>query len=64
MTGWWLTTNRFDGDTKSLKTMHACHLTAARPDLAHLVALPYGFRFDLSHAEDVWFDENVAAEKP
>jgi hypothetical protein len=64
MSGWWLTTSRFNGDTASLKTTHAYHITAARPDLAHLIALPYGFRFDLSHTEDVWFDENVAVEKP
>jgi hypothetical protein len=63
MSGWWLTTSRFDGNTKSLETTHAYHVTAARPDLAHLIALPYGFRFDLSQ-EDVWFDEKVAAERP
>lgn len=62
MAGWWLTTSRFDGNTESLKTTHAYHVTATRPDLAHLIALPYGFRFDLSHREDVWFDASVAAE--
>lgn len=61
MSGWWLTTSQFDGDTRSLKTVHAYHLTSARPDLAHLIALPFGFRFDLSRIEDVWFDEGVAA---
>ncbi|MDI3287788.1 hypothetical protein [Polyangium sp. 15x6] len=60
MSGWWLTTNRFDGDTKSLRTMHTHHVTAARPDLAALIALPYGFRFDLEHGQDIWFDERVA----
>jgi hypothetical protein len=64
MAGWWFTTSRFDGNTESLKTTHAYHVTAARPDLAHLIALPYGFRFDLSHGEDVWFDASVAAEEP
>jgi hypothetical protein len=64
MAGWWFTTSRFDGNTSSLKTTHAYHVTAARPDLAHLIALPYGFRFDLSRGEDVWFDDKVAAEKP
>ena len=63
MGGWWFTTSRFDGNMESLKTAHAYHVTAARPDLAHLIALPYGFRFDLSRGEDIWFDENVAAEK-
>jgi hypothetical protein len=64
MSGWWLTTSRFDGNPKSLKTTHAYHVTAARPELAHLIALPYRYRFDLSQAEDVWFDKEVAAETP
>jgi len=62
MSGWWLTTNRFDGDTRSLRTMHTYHVTAARPDLAPLIALPYGFRFDLEHGQDIWFDEHVATD--
>jgi hypothetical protein len=64
MSGWWLTTGRFDGNTRSLKRTHAYHLTAARPDLAHLIALPSGFRFDLTHREDIWFDEKAAGKKP
>lgn len=64
MSGWWLTTNRYDGDVASLKAVHAYHVTASRPDLAHLLALPFGFRFDRSRerGEDAWFDEKVAAE--
>jgi hypothetical protein len=38
------------------------HLTAARPDLARYLALPFGFRFDQASGEDVWFDEQVARE--
>jgi hypothetical protein len=64
MAGWWFTTSRFDGNTESLITTHAYHVTAARPELVHLIALPHGFRFDLSHGEDVWFDASVAAEEP
>jgi hypothetical protein len=56
MSGWWITTGRYDGNTASLKREHLRHLTAARPDLARLIALPFGFRFDLTHHEDVWFD--------
>jgi hypothetical protein len=62
MSGWWLTTSRYDGNPDSLKTIHACHVMNARPELAHLMALPYGFRFDLSHGEDIWFDESVASD--
>lgn len=56
MSGWWITTDRYNGDTKSLRREHLYHLTAARADLARYVALPFGFRFDLAHHEDVWFD--------
>jgi len=55
MSGWWLTTNRFDGDIKSLKVVHLFHLTENRPDLAKYLALPYGYRFS-SQEDEVWFD--------
>lgn len=56
MSGWWITTGRYNGDVKTLRREHLYHLTAARPDLARYVALPFGFRFDLAQREDVWFD--------
>lgn len=62
MTGWWITTDRYDGDTNSLRREHVYHLTAARPDLARYVALPHGFRFDLGSREDIWFDQRVAQQ--
>ncbi len=62
MSGWWLTTDRYNGDIKSLRREHLYHVTAARPDLARYVALPYGFRFDLAHEEDIWFDKDVAGQ--
>lgn len=61
MSGWWMTTDQYDGDTNSLRREHTHHITAARPDLAKYLALPEGFRFDLSVKEDVWLDENVAS---
>lgn len=60
MSGWWLTTDRYDGNSKSLRTEHLYHVTAARQELSRYLALPYGFRFDLSKGEDVWFEESVA----
>jgi hypothetical protein len=61
MSGWWITTARYNGDVKSLKTEHLYHLTAARPDLARYLALPYGFRFDTGpDVPDVWFDLDTA----
>lgn len=62
MSGWWITTDRYDGNVKSLRTEHLHHVRGARADLARYIALPYGFRFDLSSGEDVWFDEMVAGQ--
>jgi hypothetical protein len=59
MSGWWLVTELYDGNIKSLKNEHTFHVTAARPELAKFLALPNGFRFH-SHPEKVWFDEEVA----
>ncbi len=59
MSGWWLTTDSYNGDTNTLKTVHAYHVSAARPDLAKYFALPFGYRFH-SLSSDVWFDEKVA----
>jgi hypothetical protein len=61
MSGWWITTDRYDGNVTSLKQEHLYHVTARRPDLAPYIALPYGFRFDFAAREDVWFDEGVLA---
>ena len=61
--GWWITTDRYDGDIRSLTHEHLYHLTAARPDLTRYVALPFGFRFDQANGEAVWFDEEVARDE-
>lgn len=58
MSGWWLTTDRYNGNAESLKTVHAHHVSATRPDLAKFLALPNGFRF-FSPQSDVWFDEKI-----
>lgn len=60
MSGWWLTDDEFDGNVDTLKRTHAYHLASLCPQLVHLLALPFGYRFDLRHHEDVWFDEDVA----
>lgn len=59
MAGWWITTDLYDGNIESLRHEHTYHVTAARPDLAKYLALPDGFRFNFSAAEEVWFDEKV-----
>lgn len=58
MSGWWITTDRYDGNVSSLKTVHAYHLTAKRPDLAKFIALTYGYRFYSDNGE-VRFDPKV-----
>ena len=61
MSGWWLTTGRYDGKTESLRPEHCYHLTARRSDLAPYLALPFGFRFN-SGSGRVWYDQAVANE--
>ena len=59
MSGWWLTTNRYDGDIKSLKTVHFRHIAETRPDLSGFLGLPVGYRF-FSGDGATWFDRAVA----
>lgn len=58
MSGWWITTDRYDGDVNSLKTVHAYHLTEKRPDLVKFLALSVGHRF-YSDNEEVKFDQSL-----
>ena len=63
MSGWWLTTDDYNGDTNSLVTVHYKHILDKRPELAIYMALPVGYRFLLGgESEHVWFDEDVASE--
>jgi len=64
MSGWWITTDQYNGDIKTLKHQHTYHVTAARPELAKYLALPDGFRFNLAGTEEVWLDEKVARAMP
>ena len=60
MSGWWLTTNKYNGDSRTLKTVHYQHIIEERPDLAIYMALPYGYRFMLGGEKDfVWFDVEI-----
>lgn len=63
MSGWWLTTDEYDGNLASLKTVHAHHIIEERPELAIYLALPFGYRFYLGgEQENVWLDDEVASE--
>lgn len=61
MSGWWLTTDLYNGDVNSLKTVHFSHVAEARPEIAQYMALPFGYRFVLGgQNEHVWFDREAA----
>ena len=63
MSGWWLTTDQYNGNADTLKTVHFHHIVEHRPELAVYMALPFGYRFYLGGPEEnVWFDEAVAKE--
>lgn len=64
MSGWWLTTDEYNGDTETLKTVHYHHIVEKRPEIAIYMALPFGYRFQLGGDENcVWFDSDVAQEE-
>jgi len=45
MSGWWLITDDYNDDIKSLKTVHYSHVAFARPDILKYLAIPFGYRF-------------------
>lgn len=58
--GWYLTTDLYNGDSSTLKVMHLEHVTAARPDLIALIGLPFGYRFEVSpEGQAIWYDPEV-----
>ena len=61
MSGWWLTTDLYNGDVGSLKTVHFSHIEEALPQVSQYMALPFGYRFVLGgESEHVWFDSKAA----
>jgi hypothetical protein len=63
MSGWWLTTQLYDGNVETLKHIHVYDIAIKRPELLKYLALNYGFRFfATSNDEDVWYDESIAYE--
>lgn len=62
MSGWYVTTARYNGDHTTLKVEHMAHLMERRPDVAAFLALPPGYRVALDdRAAEAWFDAGVAA---
>jgi len=60
MSGWWMTTDRYDGDVASLKTDHLYHVTDCRPEIMPYIALPEGYRVDPAASPSAWFDQTVS----
>jgi len=59
MSGWLMVTEKWDNKVESLTNHHTYHVTATRPDLAKFIALPVGFRFDLTGGQRAWIDPEV-----
>lgn len=60
MSGWWITTHLYGGDTDSLITDHYYHLAFRRPDLLKFLALPFGYRLNINGSEnEAWFDQKA-----
>lgn len=60
MTGWYLTSNTYKGDIKTLVVDHLYHILKERPDLVKFLALPAGYRFYKNDKdEEVWIDKEV-----
>lgn len=62
MSGWWITTDSYNGDTSTLKTVHMGHVIAARNDVPAFLALPFGYRFRMDGETNAWFDPEAAKE--
>jgi hypothetical protein len=61
--GWFITTDRYDGNVELMRGEHVEHLLERRPDLAPYLALARGYRFASAGGRfDVWFDATAAAE--
>jgi len=43
--GWYLITDDYNDDIKTLKMVHFYHIVFARPDILKYLALPFGYRF-------------------
>ena len=64
MSGWYLSTDLYDGNIKSMKVIHLYHVIARRPEIARYLALAPGHYFRLYGADEVGFLEDVAQEEP
>jgi hypothetical protein len=63
--GWYLTTDLYDGDIRSMRMIHLEHLTAARPEVVQLLGLAFGYRFEVTGPGkvSVCYDTEVAGSE-
>ncbi len=63
MSGWWLTTDLFDGNVNTLMTIPLHEFIPKRLDLLKYLILPYKFRFETfsNRNEQIWFDEEISS---
>jgi hypothetical protein len=60
MSGWWLTTDEYDGNINTLLNVHYYHIAFKRPDILKYLALPFGYRFfKNAYSAEIWYDEKV-----
>lgn len=64
MSGWYLSTDQYDGNIRSMKVIHLYHAIASRPEIAKYLALAPGHYFKLYGLDEVGFLEDVALEDP
>ena len=65
MSGWWLTSDVYDGTNARMRNEHTSHLADICPSIIQFLALPVGYCFYSSRANSqYWFDEEVAREEP
>ncbi|MDN3693600.1 hypothetical protein QWZ06_15550 [Chryseobacterium tructae] len=58
--GWYLITDDYDDNIKSLKTVHFYHVAFARPDILKYLAIPFGYRFLMKNGNvEIIKDEEV-----
>ncbi|WP_299884231.1 hypothetical protein [uncultured Lacinutrix sp.] len=60
MSGWYLTSNDYNGDINTLSVDYLFYIIKARPELIKFLALPVGFRFYIdSKSSEIWKDEDI-----
>ncbi len=61
ISGWYLTTEKYDGNVTSMRWMRLYEVTSVRPDVARYLALPHGYWFNQrDDNEPIGFDAALA----